>query len=305
MKIERRFFDFPEVSKEMQSVVEVEEFIGEIEYPCHLFIDQATKTGFVIADDKRRLVTSGTFTKEDRESLQDYKYGLKKELTNLIEEYGVKMVWHEEAYDKANHQTTEVLYYIKHMIEDLGYELGESIRVLGLDHARWKSLLAKPESFKRDKDDKKQVAKFVGNYYPLLKLTEDETDALGMMIAIIWKSTELEVHYNARINKKLPVHVEVIVLGREDNILEKIEGLGRRFTKKLEGDYGGKIYEFEYNQRNDEVLNCRYFLHFRDAVCWSKIPYHRNIGQILLHYGIIPKHLKEDDEIVVVGSRKK
>lgn len=275
---------------------------GTIEYPCHLFLDQSTKTGFAIVDDKRRLVYAGLIEKEDKDSLEHYKYTLKDILNDLIQLYQIKVVWYEEAYDKANHWTTEVLYYIKHMIKDLAYEHGEEIKVYGLDHMKWKSLLAKPAKFKRTGDDKKQVRKFVNDMYPLLNLPEDTTDAIGMSIAIIWKQTEKKMYYNARINKKLPVHLEVTTMLPGDDIEEIIRSYGKRFTKKL--DISGFDY-FDYVIEYDEILNSRYLLSFRDTVCWSKIPYHRNMGMILLHYGIIPKKLREGEDVILIACRKK
>ena len=138
----------------------------DIVYPCHMFIDQATDGAYSIFDDRRRLIRSGTFTIEDGESLQEFKFSLRDVLIELIKEYQIGVVWYEEVYEKANHWTTEVLHYIKHTISDLDYEFDNEIMVLGLDHARWKSLLAYPKKFNRNRDDKEQVAEFVKKHYP-------------------------------------------------------------------------------------------------------------------------------------------
>lgn len=308
MKIQEFYFDIPEDYRKTQeiAVVKKENVKGShlIKYPCHLFLDQATKTGYVIVDDNRRLVKAAHIAKDYSESLEAYKYGLKDIILKEVDDYKINDVWHEEAYDKANHWTTEVLMYIKHMIKDLAYESGGEIRVLGLDHMKWKSLLAKPGKFKRGKngEDKDEVRKLVHLVYPLLNLPEDTMDALGMAISIVWKQTAKSSYYNARINKNLPVHVEVFTLKENENIEDKVNKSGVRFTRKAE--LGG-IHEFEYVESYDEILNCRYILSFRDCVCYSKIPFHRNIGMILLHYGINPANLEEGEEVIVMASRKK
>lgn len=315
MKINRYFFDIIEDYRDTLTVVPVPEskVRGTIEYPCHLFLDQATKTGYVIYDDKRRLVTAGHVVKDSKEELVDFKYALRDEINALIDKYRVSHVWHEEAYDKANHWTTEVLMYIKHMIKDLSYErsrgIGVSegsdvtdITVLGLDHMKWKSLLAKPKAFKRTGDDKKQVAKFVGEVYPLLNLPEDTMDALGMGIAIVFKQSEKNVLHNARINKKLPVFVEVMTLKPGEQIEDKIAKLSKKFRVTAE-EKG--IYEIDYVTKKDELMNARYFLSFKDAVCWSRIPYHTTYGQLLLHYNIVPKYMVEGEEVIMIACRKK
>lgn len=315
MKINRYFFDIIEDYRDTLTVVPVPEskVRGTIEYPCHLFLDQATKTGYVIYDDKRRLVTAGLIVKDDNEELVEFKYGLRDVINDLIDKYQVSHVWHEEAYDAANHWTTEVLMYIKHMIKDLSYERGrgigvseigrvDDITVLGLDHTKWKSLLAKPKTFKRTGDDKKQVAKFVGEVYPLLNLPEDTRDALGMGIAIVFKQSEKNVLHNARINKKLPVFVEVMTLKPGEQIEDKIAKLSKKFRVTAE-EKG--IYEIDYVTKKDELMNARYFLSFKDAVCWSRIPYHTTYGQLLLHYNIVPKHMIEGEEVIMIACRKK
>ena len=315
VKINRYYFDIIEDYRDTLTVVPVPEskVRGEIEYPCHLFLDQATKTGYVIYDDKRRLVTAGHVVKDSKEELVDFKYALRDEINALIDKYRVSHVWHEEAYDKANHWTTEVLMYIKHMIKDLSYERSRGIgvaegssvgdvTVLGLDHMKWKSLLAKPKAFKRTGDDKKQVAKFVGEVYPLLNLPEDTMDALGMGIAIVFKQSETNVLHNARINKKLPVFVEVMTLKPGEQIEDKIAKLSKKFrvTAETKG-----IYEIDYVTKKDELMNARYFLSFKDAVCWARIPYHTTYGQLLLHYNIVPKNMIEGEEVIMIACRKK
>lgn len=307
MKRTDYYFDIVENLRDKHTIIPVDKskVKGTIEYPCHLFLDQSTSTGYAIVDDKRRLVVAGVIEKGYSESLEAYKFGLKDIVEGFIRDYQIKVVWYEEAYDKANHWTTEVLYYIKHMIKDLSYEYSlveKELTVYGLDHAKWKSLLAKPGTFKRTGDDKKQVKKFVNLMYPLLNLPEDAIDAIGMSIAIIWKQTERAVYYNARINKKLPVHLEVTTLKPGEDIEEKIRKYGVRFSRKLDA-FG--LDHFEYVKEYDEILNCRYILSFRDTVCYSTIPFHRNIGMIMLHYGIIPKNLEEGEEILVFASRKK
>lgn len=306
MKIKEFYFDILEDYRNTQgiTVVKKEDVKGIqlIKYPCHLFLDQSTSTGYVIIDDNRRLVKGGHIEKDYKDSLESYKYGLKDIILKEVEEYQINDVWHEESYDKANHWTTEVLHYIKHMIKDLAYESDGKIRVLGLDHAKWKSLLAQPGKFKRTGDDKAQVQKLVKLVYPLMDVPEDTFDALGMAIAIIWKQTAKNSYYNARINKNLPVNTEVFTLKANEDILPILMKKGVRFTRKYE--LGG-LHEFEYDTSYDEILNCRYVLSFRDCVCFTRITFHRNMGMILLHYGINPSSLEEGEDVVIMASRKK
>lgn len=305
MRIREYYMDIPDDFKETQSisVVEKSAVTGTIAYPCQLFLDQASNTGYVIADSKKRLVKAGHISKLDTESIQDFKYLLKDELTRLIHEYKIETVWHEEVYLQANVHTTEVLYYIKHMIKDLGYELGNTIQVMGLDHAKWKSLLAKPEKFKaKQGEDKKEVLKHVHKVYPLLNFPEDTVDALGMMIAVVWKQTEKALYYNAHINKSLPINLEVLILKKDTSIEDIIKKKGVRFSRKYEKH--GKI-EYTYNTDLDLMMNCRYILSFKDGVCVTEIPEHKNIGLLYLHYNIKPSDIEDGDKLIAMASRKK
>lgn len=304
MKEELFYFDVISKARETYTVVPVAEdqVKGEIAYPCVLFLDQATKTGFSIWDDKRRLVHAGRFTKDGKESLADYKYGLKDKILGLIEKYQLRQVWYEEAYDSANHHTTEVLYYIKHMITDLRHEMGKELEVYGVDHTRWKSLLASPKAFKKTSDDKAQVKSLVQVVYPLLNLPEDTTDAIGMGIALVLKTKEKNMVHNARINKKLPIFADVFVLKSGEDLATVVRKKGKKYWSKMD-EHG--LHEIEFVTSRDELMNGRYALSFRDGLFWAEIPSHPNFGQILLHYGIVPKTIEDGDRVVMIAARKK
>lgn len=306
MRIREYYVNIPFDFKDTQgvSVVPSKGVRGDdIRYPCQLFLDQATNTGYVIVDAKKRLVKAGHISKAEDENLQDFKFSLRDELKRIIEEYQVDTVWHEEVYLQANVHTTEVLYYLKHMIQDLSFELNDTIKVYGLDHSKWKSLLAKPVKFQaKNGEDKKEVLKYVHAVYPLLDFPEDTVDALGMMIAVVWKQTAKPLYYNAHINKKLPINVEVLIQKVGTDIDEIIQKKGVRFTRKFEKN--GKV-EFAYRTDYDLLMNCRYILSFKDTVCYADISSDKKIGMIYLHYGIKPSDIKEGDRLIVLASRKK
>ena len=94
MKIREYYFDILEDYRDTQgiTVVKKEDVKGNhlIKYPCHLFLDQSTCTGYVIVDDNRRLIKGGHVEKGAKDSLESYKYGLKDIILKEVEEFKTK-----------------------------------------------------------------------------------------------------------------------------------------------------------------------------------------------------------------------
>lgn len=290
------------VSKEKQDLT-------DIVYPCHLFLDQAQHTGFVIADDAKRLVLVGHLTMSKKEDTTAYKFALQEYLIELIKEYKISHIWHEEVFLQKSHHTTEVLNYIKHGIKDINYLLSKEsddyaeLKILGLDNGKWKKALAAPGKFKVTGDVKKEVAKYVSTYFPLLMFEEieDIIDALGMMIAVSLKTKGTNKPFQARINKKLPVHAEMILIPNGMSFEDIIPKLRKPYRQAFES-YGA--YEYAFNTAYNEIMNSRYALSYRDGLCFSKVPDYRNLGERLLANGLAPKDIAADETLYVVAVKK-
>src|SRR5699024_6585185 len=94
--------------------------LSELKKPVTLFLDQASEGGYSLYDNDSRLFMSGVF-KRGKTPLPEFKKEFIKFITELIDEFNIKHIFHEEVYDSANMITTEVLFYLKHAIQDLGY----------------------------------------------------------------------------------------------------------------------------------------------------------------------------------------
>ena len=295
-------------SQRVSIVDESTQNLSSIVYPCHLFLDQAQHSGFVIADDAKRLVLVGHLTMSKGEDTTAYKFELQNYLMELIKKYKISHIWHEEVFFQKSHHTTEVLNYIKHGIQDINYllakeENGTEIKILGLDNGKWKKALAAPAKFKSTGNEKKEVAKYVSQYFPLFMFEEieDIIDALGMMIAVSLKTKSSNKPYQARINKKLPVHTEMILVPDNMSLKDYISKLRKPYRLAYE-NLG--YYEYAYNTAYDEILNSRYALSYRDGLCFSKIPEYRNLGERLLVNGIAPKDIAPNETLYIVAAKK-
>src|SRR5699024_3787420 len=224
--------------------------------------------------------------------LPDFKESFKKYISGLADEYKVDTIFYEEVYDSANMITTEVLFYLKHAIKDLGYFRGD-IEVLGLSHKTWKSNMAKPDKCKFGKDDKKEVRKWVQEIFPLIGVTvQDELDAIGMGIAVMIKGKGKQNFYKqAKFNKRLPVHFQIFedVLHGDIDLegndvkqeLEEREEIKKQREKevvkklrkpfRLAYDAGGMV-ELELNKRSGIENIYRRFLSHKDVLTYIRIP---------------------------------
>lgn len=324
-----RFFDIRPVVEQTQVIVipRKEQDTSKIEYPCKLFLDQSTKTGYAIYDKRRKLIKAGSLNKKHNAGLMGYRKDLKEHLLQIIEDYQIDEIRYEETYHEANMVTTEVLITIKTMIKDLIYERqllfenepDKQIEGLGVDHRLWKKELAKPKKFVGGKgNDKAEVQRYVNERYALFphlpekdKLTEDMYDAIGMGIALCVKKDLTNNTYQlARYDKKLPYESTVYLPKLEDlendqepewqTVIPKL-----RKVFKTAYELGGYM-TLQLDRRKNYPEQVRQILTHRDCVLVVKVPYeYRYWGLILLEYGIAPKELGENKDIYVLFARKK
>lgn len=307
MKDRRKYYDLVHKRKKNQTAeTGVKPDLNKITYPCYLFLDQSTRTGYALFDGDSRLILSGVVEKDAKESVRTYGFALADMVRELAQTYQVSTVFHEEVYDKANMITTETLMYIKHKIQDISYT-DKEIEVLGLDHMRWKSELAKPEKFVKTKDHKVQVQKFVGMVFPLVTMfTDDESDAIGMGIAVLMKQRKRGNFFDVtRYNKNLAIW-EYIIEGdvTPENIHEVIDGMRKPVRDAFE--IGG-AFEIPLDSRKRVDDTFRKFLSHRDSVVYTHIPKkYKYWGVMLLDNGIKPSKLvREDESFTVISCRKK
>lgn len=329
IKHHERFFEIRPVIEQTQVIVvpKKKQDTSKIEYPCKLFLDQSTKTGYAIYDKRRKLIKAGNIDKKYNAGLLGYRKDLKDLLTDIINEYQVNEVRYEETYHEANMVTTEVLITIKTMIKDMIYERqllyeGEpdkQIDGMGVDHRLWKKELAKPKKFNGGKGgDKAEVQKYVNNRYAMFphmsekdQLTEDMYDAIGMGIALCVKRDLTNDTYQlARYEKNLPydssVHKpnpEDEKAGKEPEWQEVVGGLRKNLRTAYE--LGGHM-TLQLDRRKNYPEQIRQILTHRDCLLVVKIPKdYRYWGLILLEYGIAPKELGEQQDIYLLCARKK
>lgn len=305
----RKFYTLEDRKHQQQTIMTDEKpNISDLKMPCYIFLDQASHTGYSLWDDESRLVLTGVVYHEDtRENFETYIHELVKLVEELAEEYGVTRVFHEEVYvpEVASISTAEKLHYIKHHIQDISYH-NPDIEVLGLDASRWKQELAKPKSFKKNIDDKKQVLKFVEEIYPLVTFTtDDESDALGMGIAVMIKDRNKQNIYNVtRYNKKLPIHLEIMQANTPITDPE--------FTNKLKVRYSvpfrvGGLYELSLNKSKAVEQEIRKYLSHKDSLLYVKIPRDYKYWALMLLLNNVSVHdiSSEDKSYILVASRKK
>lgn len=310
MKDKRKYYGYVDVKKKGQTVaVDTPPSQEVFTAPFYLFLDQATKTGYAVYDSSARLVCSGVLYKEDTESVQTFGFGLVDFVSTFLDQYPIHHVFHEEVYDRENMLTTETLLYIKHKIQDMA-RTREGLTVLGLDHRRWKKELASPEKFETGggkKKEKAQVAKFVSRIFPLVTMfSDDETDAIGMGIAVLMKRKKIGNFFDVtRYKKDLPIH-EFIVEGEvtKENIREVVAGLRKPFRTALEV---GDVFEIPLDTRRRVDDTFRMFLSHRDSVVFTEIPKnYRYWGYMLLREGIAPSDLtREDKSFTLISCRKR
>lgn len=296
--VTEKYFKIVEDPKFTRSVSEVSRVnFRLIDFPCYMFLDQSSKTGIVIFDSKKRLITSVYLEKIPDESMVEYRMNLKSLVGNLIDKYRVSKVFCEDVYGGCNFETVETLVSIKAVIEDIAYEKG--VKFYSLNNRKWKSRLSYPKKWDYNVGDKKQVDYYVRHFYPTLKLNEHEIDALGMGIAVLFKTKEGMRPLEMRLDKKLPIEREVFVVEKFEDIYKIIDQSRKNKVQMLE------VKEFEYDEKLDLDTNFRYLLTNHNVLGVCEIPYHRYYGQILLEFNIKPSEIPEGGLLVGVGNRKR
>lgn len=336
MKVTRNYYELQPRKKQQDTFNRKTEVkLEEITTPATLLLDQASNGGYAIYDSESRLFMSGVFQR-GHTRLPEFKKNFVDYISELVDYYEVDTIFHEETFQGNNITTTEVLFYLKHAIQDLGY-FKEGIEVLGLNNRRWKNELAKPETFKYGKGDadKIEVRKWVKKIYPLIAVTvQDEFDAIGMGIAIMVKGKGKQNFYKqATYNKKLPVNFMVYdnafknvekdigeIKGEDifEELREKeeeIEVHNSKIVEKLRKPFRtayqeGGIVELELNKRRPVESTFRQFLHHKDVLAFVRIPSdYKYWGIHLLDHGETPERFETEEgkngEFILIGARKK
>lgn len=285
--------------------------------PLYMFLDQASHTGYSVFDDDSKLVMSGVMYHEaTKETKTAYVLTMVEVVTEICLEYGVKHLFHEEVYidgDGISMSTAESLHYIKSHIRDISHHHPE-IEVLGLDIRKWKSELAKPEKYKfskqknkikKSKEEKKETLKHVSEIFPLVSIvTDDESDAIGMGIAIMIKNKNKRNIYNVtRFNKKLPIHIEIF---NKDFDFENPEVIDKLKVKwKRPANIGG-VVKLPLNRASNVEITIRQFLSHKDSLVYLDIPKdYRNWGFLLLENNLTLEQITSPDKsYYIVATRK-
>lgn len=331
MKVTRNYYEIQPRRKQQQTFRRKNKIkLEEIETPTVLLLDQASNGGYCLYDSKSRLVMSGII-KRGNTSLPEFKQRFVEYISEIVDEYKADTIFYEEVFDELNMTTTEVLFYLKHAIQDLGY-FRDDLSIYGIHHKTWKSKMAKPESFRFNKDDKEEVRKWVKKIYPLIGVTvQDEFDAIGMGIAVMIKGKGKQNFYKqAGFNKRLPVHFTLYENVLEDNVkdieitnvseqLDTLEDKQKRkeeeFVKKLRKPFRvayeeGGLIELELEKNKGVKKLFRQFLSHKDALTFVRIPKdYKYWGVILLEHGESPERFETEEskknEYLLLCARKK
>lgn len=280
-----------------------------IEYPCLMFLDQATKTGLCIYDNRKRLVTTLRITKNKTDDIVKFRNMLKSKLQELIEEFKIVKLFCEDVFGGENFNTTQKLLSIRDLIMDLAYE--NKIKAYPLVNTKWKSRLSYPNRWRKSTDensDKDQIAEYVKLYYPLIRFEDDVLDSVGMAIAALFKVSDNKIlrPLEMSLDKKLKVETEIIVPSNQKLDIYNNEHLDIIVNETKLKKYAGRLeYKmFDYDTTLDLLTNFRYILTSYDVIAVTKIPYHRYYGQILLKYDIIPSEIPKGVELIGIASRR-
>lgn len=270
-----------------------------IQYPCSMYLDQATHTGICIYDNRKRLVTTMMLTKDKRQNIIEFRSEFRKELQNIIEHYKIDKIFCEDVFGGVNFDTTQKLISVRDNIVDIAYE--NNIKAYPLDNTKWKSRLAHPEGWRQHIDDKEQIKMHVDKYYPLNNFEPDVYDAVGMAIAVLFKTDPNIRPLTMQLDKKL--RIDTLVRTANFDFAEDLEQLinETKYKRKL-GNMEYKL--FDYDTTLDLNTNFRYILTNYDVIAITKIPYHRYYGQILLDYDIRPMDIAETDVLIGIATKK-
>lgn len=313
----RRHYKNTDIREQQQTyIVDIPEDKNVWKQPLYMFLDQASHTGYSVFDDDSKLVMSGVmYHEESVENKKTYIHTMVEVVTEICLEYGVKHLFHEEVYidgERVAMSTAESLHYIKSHIQDIGHFHPE-ISVYGLDIRKWKSELAKPNRYKfskkngskKDNEEKAETMKHVSEIFPLVSLvTDDESDAIGMGIAVMIKNKNKRNIYNVtRYNKKLPIYLEIFNKDFDftnDDAIEKL-----KVKWKRPANIGG-VYKLPLNRARNVEIDIRQFLSHKDALIYFEIPKdYKNWGFILLENNYKLDDITSDDKsFYLVASRK-
>lgn len=298
MKIKRSNYFIPEDCRFTLNVKEKEPLNkGLIKYPCYMFLDQATKTGISIFDYNRRLITTYYIEKEKNTEIPEFRSKLRKKLTEIVKEYEVFKIFYEGVFGGPNFETTTKLISIKELVVDVAYESG--VKSYGLENTKWKARLLENKKVNNRLNDKEKVRLAVEEYYPLIKKEEDVIDSLGMAIAVLFCGKDKKRPIEMRLNKRLPIELDVYVIHDLSEIGEKISK-----KRKLRRLLDESMKVFDYDTTIDLETNFKYVLSNYNTVAVAEIPQHRYYGQILLKYNIRPKELKDTGTLIGIAYRK-
>lgn len=316
MKDIRKHYSFTDRSHQQQTFV-VEEPVSKEQWkrPLYMFLDQASSTGYSVFDDDSKLVMSGVMQHQPNvESREEFVHMMVQIVEEICVEYGVQHLFHEEVYIDGgivSMSTAEKLHYIKSHIQDIKMRQPQ-IEIYGLDAKKWKSELAKPERFKfakgskRDASEKAETLKHVTEIFPLVSIvTDDESDALGMGVAIMIKDRNKKNIYNVtRFNNKLPINLQIFNKSFDFTDDEAIQKL--KVAWKRPANIGG-VTELKIDGRKNIETSIRQFLSHKDSLIFVEIPpTYKNWGMLILEHNLKLSDLdSEDKSFYLVASRKR
>lgn len=273
------------------------EYEEDVHKDCALFLDQASQLGYSVwSDETKELIESGSIIREDRDML-DYGVYMQEWLSEMVEKYPIKVIFYEEVFvsrtsNPGSVEVTEKLYYMKHKVQEFGHQ--KRIRTLGLDNGRWKKFLSDKKTFrpKRGVSDKDEVKRLVKLHLPDYEpSTEDETDALGMGIAVMVNGggDYLDV---ARFNKRLGIH-----WGVAGTDWEGFKEEGKLYARYNHARNVGGIQEIPLQSGKLMDDYFRKVLTHDDVLAFTVVtPDYTNWGMYLLLNDVNPKELTLAEE---------
>ena len=280
------------------------EYDAEVHKGCTLFLDQASQLGYSVwSEETKEILESGSISREEL-NMQEYGERLNEWLDEITTKYPTNVIFYEEVFvhresNPGSVAVTEKLYYMKHKVIDYGYQ--KRIRTLGLDNARWKKYLSDTKTFKKTKDDKKEILRLVKKHMPDFEpSTEDEADAVGMGIAVMVNGggNYLDV---ARFNKKLPIH-----WGISGTDWDGFKEDGKLYARFNHAKNAGGISEIPLQSTKLMDDYFRKLLTHEDVLAFTVItPEYRNWGMYLLLNGVNPNELEKATEQLYLDTNGK
>lgn len=237
--------------------------------PCTLFLDQASTVGWSVWDNTNTLIQSG-IVERGVARIEEHGSQLVDFIKDKIDTMDVTTVLYEEVFiprdgNPGNVAGVERLYYIKHKITDLGYQL--PLQVFGLDNGTWKSQLRQGAKKLKGLSDKDEILHYVNEYLPEFEsYSEDEVDAIGMGIAVM-VNNQGRFYDVSRYNKRLPVHWGIATLDFEG--FKADSKMYKRFQEPK--DLGG-LYEIPLEKSRKIETEFYKLLTHRDVLAYCIIP---------------------------------